>query len=125
MCMNNDGGNMNKVKFYVCPACGNVMFSTSDATISCCDMKLSALLAKTDKENHVMHVEEIENDYFVTFDHEMSKTHYISFVAYVGYDRVLLVKLYPEQSGELRFPKMQGKKMYAYCNQHGLWENRT
>jgi desulfoferrodoxin (superoxide reductase-like protein) len=69
-----------------------------------------------------MRVEEIEDDYFVTINHEMSRTHYISFVAYIGYDRVLLVKLYPEQSAELRFPIMQGKKLYAYCSQHGLWE---
>ena len=119
-----DGGNMNKVKFYVCPTCGNVMFGTSEADISCCGRKLPALGAATDKENHEMHVEEIEDDYFITIDHEMSKTHYISFVAHIGYDRVLLIKLYPEQNAELRFPKMHGKKLFAYCNQHGLWEKR-
>jgi len=118
----NDGGNMNKVKFYVCTTCGNVMFSTSEAHMSCCGRKLSALVAEADKENHAMRVEEIEDDYFVTIEHEMSKNHYISFIAYIGYDRVLFVKLYPEQSAELRFPKMQGKKLYAYCSQHGLWE---
>jgi DNA-binding XRE family transcriptional regulator/desulfoferrodoxin (superoxide reductase-like protein) len=118
----NDGGNMKKVKFYVCTTCGNVMFSTSEAQISCCGRTLSALVAKADKENHAMRVEEIEDDYFVTINHEMSRTHYISFVAYIGYDRVMLVKLYPEQSAEMRFPIMQGKKLYAYCSQHGLWE---
>ncbi|MDR2889759.1 MAG: helix-turn-helix domain-containing protein [Lachnospiraceae bacterium] len=65
-----------------------------------------------------------EDDYYVTIDHEMSREHYISFVAYVGYDRVLIVKLYPQQDAELRFPKMQGRRILAYCNQHGLWEER-
>jgi DNA-binding XRE family transcriptional regulator/desulfoferrodoxin (superoxide reductase-like protein) len=118
-----DGGNMKRVKFYVCPNCANVLFGTGEAEISCCGRKLSALNVKTENEDHLMLVEEIENDYYVTINHEMSKSHYISFVAYVAYDRVLLIKLYPEQAAELRFPKMHGKKLYAYCNQHGLWEN--
>jgi desulfoferrodoxin (superoxide reductase-like protein) len=54
----------------------------------------------------------------------MTKKHYISFVSFVGYDRVLLVKLYPEQNAELRFPKMHGNKLIAYCNEHGLWEKK-
>jgi len=119
-----DGGNMNKVKFYVCPVCGNVIFSTSEADMSCCGRKLFALSVNSEIVNHAMRIEEIEDDYFVTIEHEMSRTHYISFVAYIAYDRVLLVKLYPEQNAELRFPKMHGKKLYAYCNEHGLWEKR-
>jgi desulfoferrodoxin (superoxide reductase-like protein) len=63
----------------------------------------------------------MDGDYYITFEHEMSKAHYISFVAYVACDRVLMVKLYPEQSAAVRFPQMYGGKLYAYCNQHGLW----
>jgi len=51
-----------------------------------------------------------------------NESHYISFVALVGYDRVLLVKLYPEQNAELRFPKMRGNEIYAFCIKHGLWK---
>lgn len=54
--------------------------------------------------------------------HDMTKTHYISFVAYVEYDRVLFIKLYPEQNAEVRFPRTHDGKLYAYCNEHGLWE---
>ena len=71
-----------------------------------------------------MNIEKIEDDYYITIDHEMRKTHYISFVAFVGYDRVLLVKLYPEQNAELRFPQMPGNLIYAHCSKHGLWEKR-
>ena len=50
----------------------------------------------------------------------MTKEHYISFVAYVIFDRVHLVKLYPEQNAELRIPIMQRGDLYIYCNKHGL-----
>ena len=119
-----DGGNMKKVKFYICQNCGNVLFSISDADTSCCGRKLTVLEAKSEDEIHSITVEEIEYDYFVTMNHEMTKGHYISFVAFVGYDRVLLVKLYPEQNAELRFPQMSGDKLFAYCNKHGLFKRR-
>ena len=117
-----DSGNMKKVKFYVCPTCGNVLFSFSDAEISCCGRMLAALPVKAVDDDHSISIEEIEFDYYLTMKHEMTKAHFISFVAFVGYDRVLIIKLYPEWNAELRFPKMQGNKIYAYCNEHGLWE---
>ena len=70
----------------------------------------------------MLNAETIEDEYYITFSHPMTKEHYISFVAYVRFDRVLTVKLYPEQDGELRFPVMRGGKMYYYCNNHGLFE---
>ena len=120
-----DGGNMKKVKFYICSTCGNVLFSTGEADISCCGRKLVMLVAtKAVDESHSMHIAEIEDDYFITIDHDMTKAHYISFVAFIGYDRVLLVKLYPEQNAEIRIPRMTGDKLLAYCNKHGLWEQK-
>lgn len=116
-----DGGNMKKVKFYVCEHCGNIINSTGEADVSCCGRKLDALVANQEDKMHFIRIEEVEADYYITFPHEMSKSHFISFLAYVMYDRVLIVKLYPEQNAELRFPRMLGGKMYFYCNQHGLW----
>ena len=118
-----DGGNMKKVKFFVCPKCGNILTATSEAEIFCCGRKLDPLIPKPSDENHKLNVEEVEDDFYITFTHEMTKTHFISFIAYVSYDRVLLIRLYPEQGGEVRFPKMFGRKLYFYCNQHGLWVN--
>lgn len=115
-----DGGNMKRIKFYVCKSCANVITSTSEAEISCCGRKLEALIAKPEDETHKITVTDIENDYYITIKHEMSKTHYISFVSYVSCDRVLLVKLYPQQNVELRIPKMYAGELYAYCNEHGL-----
>jgi transcriptional regulator with XRE-family HTH domain len=119
------GGSMKRIGFYVCPTCNNVFFSTEEADISCCGRKLSKLVVEAESKDHSMTVEEIEDDYYVTIDHEMIRTHYISFVAFIGYDRVLLVNLYPEQNAELRFPKMHGNKIFAYCTEHGLWEKKV
>ena len=122
-----NGGNMKRIKFYVCSNCGNIITSTGEGEISCCGRKLKAEVPTIIDDNHKISVEEVENDYYVEIDHEMTKEHYISFVAYVTYDRVLLVKLYPEQSPTVRFPRLCGKfergKFYIYCNQHGLLMN--
>ena len=99
---NADGGNMKKIKFYVCPTCGNIITSIGEAELSCCGRKLIALVAKPSNENHNLKVETIEDDYYITFLHEMSKEHYINFIAYVACDRILMVRLYPEQSSEVR-----------------------
>lgn len=115
-----DGGNIKRIKFYVCPNCGNVLYMTGNADVFCCGRKLEKLIAKKENEEHKLNVEEIDNDYYITMEHEMSKSHYISFVAYVGFDRMLLIKLYPEQSAEVRIPKKYKGELYVYCNQHGL-----
>ncbi len=115
-----DGGNMKKVKFYVCPECGNILCCTGDSEIACCGRTLAPLTARPEDSEHAICVEEIEDDFYVTMQHEMSKQHYITFAAYVTYDRVLLVKLYPEQPAEIRFPKMHGGTLYVCCSEHGL-----
>lgn len=118
-----DGGNMKRIKFYVCSTCGNILTATGEAELSCCGRKLAPLTAQKADEAHKLKVETVEDDYYITFDHEMKKEHYITFVASVGYDRVLLVKLYPEQGGEVRFPKINGAKLYYHCSGHGLFLN--
>lgn len=119
-----DGGNMKKIKFYVCSDCGNIISATGDGDISCCGRKLSPLLPKIVDDSHRAKMMEIENDLYITFDHEMTKSHYISFIAHVSYDRVLIIRMYPEQSPEVRFPKYHKGKVYFYCTQHGLWTNK-
>ena len=116
-----DGGNMKRIKFYLCPNCRNVINATGEAEISCCGRRLEPLTAKAEDDAHKISIEEIETDYYITIQHEMSKSHYISFVAYVSFDRQVLVKLYPEQGAELRIPKMYSGKLYFCCSQHGLW----
>ena len=115
-------GNMKRTKFYVCEKCGNLLTSIANCEISCCGRKLSPLVAKDADNAHKLNIEKIEDEYYITFPHPMKKEHYISFFSYVRFDRVLTIKLYPEQDGELRFPTMRGGKMYYYCNMDGLFE---
>jgi len=119
-----DGGNMKRIKFYVCPACGNIITSTGLGEISCCGRKLESLQVQEINEEHNLQTTQVENDYYITFNHEMTKDHYISFVAYVMFDRVNLVKLYPEQNAEVRIPIMRKGELYYYCSKHGLMKQK-
>ena len=113
-------GNMKNTKFYVCEKCGNIVTSVGNAEVLCCGRKLQPLLAKEADADHIITTQKIEDDYYITFDHPMTKEHYISFFSYVRFDRVLTLRLYPEQSGEVRFSQMRGGKLYYYCKKHGL-----
>ena len=114
-------GNMKKTKFYVCPKCGGFLWGGGESNVSCCGHVLKPLEAKAEEEGHKASVLDTENDFYVSFGHEMTKEHYISFAAYVCFDRVLVVRLYPEQDSAVRFPKMYGGKLYFYCNNHGMF----
>ena len=121
-------GNLKKIKFYVCPSCANVISNTGDAEISCCGRKLSPLVPRKADHQHAAIIEDSEGEYYITIDHEMSKSHYISFLAYVISDKIMFVKLYPEQMASVRLPKINGARLqnkygallYYYCSLHGL-----
>jgi transcriptional regulator with XRE-family HTH domain/desulfoferrodoxin (superoxide reductase-like protein) len=114
-----DGGNMKKIKFYVCPACGNIITATGEAEISCCGRRLSPLEAKPADADHAPEISEVEDELYVVFPHPMTKAHYLSFAACVGSDRMHFVRLYPEQDAAFRMPRMRGT-LYFYCAEHGL-----
>lgn len=115
-------GNMKKTKFYVCPYCGAILQGTGNSKIMCCDKLLEPIKIVQSDNEHKITVSDIENDFYIEFAHEMTKEHFIEFVACVLVDRVLTVRLYPEQASAVRFPKMYGSKIYYYCNKHGLFE---
>ena len=96
--------------------------STSQAEIACCGKRLEPMKAQPVDETHRIRMERVEDDDYITFDHEMTKTHFLRFFAYAQYDRLVLVRLYPEQGGEVRIPAMRGGKLYFCCSEHGLFE---
>jgi hypothetical protein len=56
----------------------------------------------------------------------MAKDNYISFVALVSYDRVLIVRLYPEQDAQARLPLLRkGDTLFFYCMKDGLFKQRV
>lgn len=117
----NKSANMAKSYFYVCPVCGNIIHSVGNGSFSCCGIALPCLEAEKCDDLHNINVERVENDYYVTLEHPMSKNHYISFFAYITCERVSIVKLYPQQNAECRFNICGHGKIIAFCNNHGLY----
>ena len=92
--------------------------------MSCCGVALPALEAEDTDEAHQFTVERVEDEDYRTVHHPMTKTHFISFLAYVTSDRFQMVKLYPEGNAACRF-RFQGRGyLYLYCNRHGLMRHR-
>ncbi|MBP5410657.1 MAG: helix-turn-helix domain-containing protein [Lachnospiraceae bacterium] len=121
ICNTNHSANIAKGKFYVCPVCGNVIRSIGEAVVSCCGITLPPLAAEAADEAHQPRIEIVEDEYYVTIDHPMSKEHYISFLAAVSDQGVQFVKLYPEGAAEARFKINRVSELYVYCNRHGLY----
>lgn len=117
----NVSANIRRMKFYICPVCGNIMTACGEAAISCCGITLPAAEAEECGGAHDIKTEKVEDEIFVTVDHEMSKSHYISFLAYLTSDRADIIKLYPEGNAEARFKPKGSGMLLAYCNRHGLF----
>ena len=83
-------------------------------------MSLPALEAEAPDEHHEIQIEPVEDEHFITVHHSMTKSHYISFLAYVTSEKFQMIKLYPEGNAECRF-RLRGRGyLYCYCNRHGL-----
>lgn len=114
--------NMRKIKFYICPICGNIIQSTGDAVVSCHGITLPPLEAEKPDEKHRLKSEVIEDEYFVYIEHEMTKEHYISFISAVMDDGFSVTKLYPEGNAEARFKINRIRSIYFYCSNDGLFK---
>lgn len=120
----NRSANMLRTKFYVCPVCGNILHAMGDVLVSCCGITLPALEAEPFDEDHALTIEKVEDEHFVSVRHDMTKQHYISFLAFVTSDRMQFVKLYPEGNAETRLHLRGRGFLYGYCNRHGLMKQK-
>ena len=120
----NIASNILRSKFYVCPLCGNIIRTVGDAVISCCGIILPPLEAEETDNEHNITIEIVEDEHFITINHNMTKEHYISFIAHITYDRVQFVKFYPEGNAETRLNLRGGGWLYFYCNKHGLMKTK-
>ena len=116
----NTSSNLLRSKFYICPVCGNIIHSTGEAVISCCGIALPPLEAEEADSEHTVTIEPVEDERFITVNHDMTKQHYISFIAYVTSDTMRMVKLYPEGNAETRMQFRGRGFVYICCNRHGL-----
>ena len=117
----NRAGNLSRSRLYVCPVCGNVVHSAGSAVVSCCGVVLPPLEAEEPDGSHAILAEPVEDEWFVSIGHPMTKEHYISFLAWVSTDRLELVKLYPEGPAAARLRCRGMGRLYAYCSRHGLF----
>lgn len=120
----NISSNILRSKFYVCPVCGNIIRTSGDAVISCCGIALPPLEAEDVDEANAISIEKVEDEHFITVSHEMTKKHFISFIAFLTSDRVQFVKFYPEGNAETRFQLRGRGYIYVYCNKHGLMKKK-
>ena len=119
----NISANMMRSKFYICPVCGNVIHSMGEAVINCHGVLLTPAEAEAEEtnENHKIFIERVEDEYYVRIEHDMTKNHYISFIAAISPDRIQMIKLYPEGNAEARFKISGVQRIYFYCNRDGLF----
>ncbi len=122
---NNVSSNLIRSKFYICPLCGNILHTTGRAVVSCCGITLPPLEAEETDDAHTITIEKVEDEYFVTVPHPMTKEHFISFIAHLTMDRLQMVKFYPEGNAETRFSLRGGGFLYLYCNKHGLMKKKV
>ena len=117
----NVSANMLRSKFYVCPVCGNVIHSMGEVVMHCHGITLTPCQAEETDENHMIFIERVEDEYFIRIDHDMTKQHYISFIAGLSSDKLQMIKLYPEGNAEARIKINGVKKILFYCNKDGLF----
>ena len=117
----NVSGNMMRSKFYVCPVCGNIFHSMGEAVIQCHGILLTPCQPEESDENHKVFIERVEDEYYIQIEHDMTKLHYISFVAALSSDKIQMIKLYPEGNSQARVKINGVKKILFYCNRDGLF----
>ena len=117
----NISANMLRSKFYVCPVCGNAIHSMGEAVIHCHGITLTPCQPEETDEHHMIFIERVEDEYFIRIEHDMTKRHYISFIAGLSSDKIQLIKLYPEGNAEGRIKINGVRKLFFYCNRDGLF----
>ena len=117
----NVSANMLRSSFYVCPVCGNIIHTMGEAVIHCHGVQLTPAQAEDADGHHELQIENVEDEYYVHIDHDMTKTHYISFLAAISPDKIQMVKLYPEGNAEARFKTSGVRRILCWCNRDGLF----
>ncbi len=118
----NKAANMARSRIYVCPVCGNVILSAGEAVVSCCGITLPPQEAEAPDGEHSAEITVVEDEYFVSVRHPMTREHFISFLCALSDQGIQMVKLYPEGNAEARFKISRVQRLYAYCNRHGLFQ---
>lgn len=112
-------GNMKKVNFYYCRNCNNIIYSLNEVNLLCCSKKTEKLIPSNEKFD--IFIEKIEDELYITSNHQMEKDDYIYFIAYVTGDKLFFTKLYPEMNVEVRFKNVGHGIIYYFSIKEGLF----
>ena len=110
---------MKHVEFYECEICGNVMVKLVDGGVTpqCCGSPMEMMKVKKGDSGKEKHTPVVA--------HPMEEDHFIGFAVLengCGFDvKELKTKGYPVAQFLLNEDETAGR-VYAWCNQHGLWE---
>lgn len=115
------GGNMNKTRFFVCPVCGSLAFCTGPSSVSCCGRPLEALEPKKAAPEQALRVTESDGDWYVESGHPARKDNYISFLALVTGEKLLVLRQYPEWEIHARLPGRPHGRLVWYSTTQGLF----
>lgn len=118
----NRAANLMKSVVHVCSVCGNVLIGTGEAVVQCHGIQLPSLIGEPVDQQHPCTISCVEDEYHIQTAHEMTRSHFISFIAGIGQDRIQLVHLYPEMSCETRLKRDGLRKIVFYCTRDGLHE---
>lgn len=117
------------MKLFKCEKCGNIieLVEGKIGNFVCCGDAMKEIVANSAdaaKEKHVPSCH-IEDDMVIVnvgeVKHPMEENHYIEYVVAEYKDSVVKYMLKPGEEPEVYFDYEEGMKIYAYCNQHGLW----
>ena len=114
------GINMKNLSYFACSTCGNLIVATATTEISCCGRVLDKLVEQKASEDEKLKVELVEDERYITSDHQMTKDDYISFSAYATGGKIEVVQHFPEWSFERRVPKRGHGKFLWYSKKQGL-----
>lgn len=114
-------GNLKKMRFWVCPECGNLLLATDGAEVRCCGKKAAQAVPQKPDPEHDLRAVRDDGEWYVTGAHEMTREHHIAFLALLTGDTLVLKKKYPEWGLETRLPGMGHGRLLWYCTRHGLF----
>ena len=114
------GGNMKHTVFYICPVCGNLVFSASPAGVQCCGRALEPQRPQKAGESQRLHTDPVEDEWYITTNHPMTKAEHIAFAALLSGGSLKMWRQYPEWDFQLRLPRREHGLLIWYSTRDGL-----
>lgn len=116
---------MAKVRFYVCPVCGNLLTGTGNCGIFCCGRKLEPLSPAAEPEPLNLKAEEMDLDYYISWDHPMQKDIFCASLPMYRTTECCSSASIRSQGAAVRIPaSRRDGTLYLYCISHGLQKHK-